>query len=87
MNERLKSYLSKGIAPEQADFVKRKDTCEQILILRQIIERAKDFNKPTYICFADSSKALDSVKWPKLWKTLLENDTPKRLEPLFRRLY
>ncbi|CAH2209487.1 jg24990 [Pararge aegeria aegeria] len=87
LNERLKSYLSKEVAPEQAGFVKGKGTREQILIVRQIIEKSREFNKATYICFVDFSKAFDSVKWPVLWKTLLEMGTPKHLVHLLRRLY
>lgn len=34
----------------------------EILIVRQIIEKAIEFNKPTYICIVDFSKALDSIK-------------------------
>ncbi|XP_037870090.1 LINE-1 retrotransposable element ORF2 protein [Bombyx mori] len=87
LNERLKTYLSKEIAPEQAGFVRRKGTREQIFIVRQIIEKAREFNRPTYICFVDFSKAFDSVKWPVLWKTLLDLGTPKHLVHLLRRLY
>ncbi|XP_012553302.2 LINE-1 reverse transcriptase homolog [Bombyx mori] len=87
VNERLKSYLSKEIAPEQAGFVKGKGTREQILTVRQIIEKSREFNKPTYLCFVDFSKAFDSVKWPKLWETVLAMGTPKHLVHLLRRLY
>lgn len=87
INERLKAYLSREIAPEQAGFVKGKGTREQILIVRQIIEKAREFNKPTYICFVDYSKAFDSVKWPMMWKTLLEMGTPQHLVHLLRELY
>lgn len=67
--------------------MKGKGTREQILTVRQIIEKAREFNKPTYICFVDFSKAFDSVKWPVLWKTLLEMGTPTHLVHLLRRLY
>lgn len=87
LNERLKAFLSKEIAPEQAGFVKGKGTREQIFIVRQIIEKAREFNKPTYICFVDFSKAFDSVKWPVLWGSLLAMGTPKHLVHLLRRLY
>ncbi|KAM3956770.1 alpha-tubulin [Aphomia sociella] len=79
--------LQTKIAPEQAGFVKGKGTREQILIVRQIIEKAREFNKPTYICFVDFSKAFDSVKWPILWRTLQEMSTPKHLVHLLRGLY
>jgi len=87
LNERLKSYLSKEIAPEQAGFVKGRGAREQILTVRQIVEKAREFNRPVFICFIDFSKAFDSVKWPKLWETLLAMGIPKHLVHLLRRLY
>ena len=79
--------MSKEIAQEQAGFVKGRGTREQILIVRQIIEMAREFNKPTYICFVDFSKAFDSVNWPRLWDVLLDMGTPQHLVHLLRRLY
>ncbi|PZC84076.1 hypothetical protein B5X24_HaOG205798 [Helicoverpa armigera] len=87
LNERLKAYLNKQIAPEQAGFVKGRGTREQILTVRQIREKSREFNKPVYICFVDFSKAFDSVKWPKLWETLAAMGVPKHLIHLLRRLY
>lgn len=49
INERLKSYSSKEITPEEAGFVKGNSICEQILVLRQIIAKAREFNKLAYI--------------------------------------
>lgn len=66
INKRLKAYLSRKLAPEQAGFGKGKRTREQILIVPQLIEKVREFNKPTYICFADVSKAFDAVEWPTL---------------------
>lgn len=87
LNERLRAYLARHISPEQAGFVKGRGTREQILILRQIIEKAREFNTPLIICFVDFSKAFDSVKWGKLWKILLEMGVPKHLVLLLRQLY
>lgn len=56
------------------------------MILSYNIEKAREFNRPTYISFVDFPKAFDSVKRAKLWKTLLEMGTPKDLVHLLRRL-
>ncbi|KAA5777939.1 hypothetical protein F3H09_32685 [Pseudomonas aeruginosa] len=80
LNERLKSCLATQIVPEQAGFVKGKGTREPILIVRQIIEKPREFNMQTFICLVDFQKAFDSVKWPHLWKTLENMGVSKHLQ-------
>ena len=87
INERLKPFLNKEISQEQAGFVKGKGTREQILNVRQIIEKAREFNTPLYICFVDFKKAFDSVKWGKLWNVLIDMEVPKHLVFIMSRLY
>ena len=36
---------------------------EQILNIRQIIEKARKFNVKAYLCFVDYKKAFDKIKW------------------------
>lgn len=87
LNTRLQAFLNREIAQEQAGFVKGRGTREQILILRQIIEKSREFNKPLFLCFVDFRKAFDTVKWSKLWNILLEMGVPQHLVYLIRRLY
>lgn len=61
INERLKAYLSKEIAPEQAGFVKGKGNREQILIIRQVIEKAREFNSQYTYALLISPKR--SIRW------------------------
>lgn len=44
INEYLKPNVSEETAPEQADFVKEENTSGQILIWRQITEKARYLN-------------------------------------------
>lgn len=83
----LQHHIFWQISPEQAGFVKGRDTREQILNLRQLIEKSREFYAPMYICFVDYSKAFDNVRWNKLWTILLEMGTLKHLVVLIRRLY
>lgn len=84
---RLRHFLDWQIPEEQVGFVSGKDTREQILNVRQIIEKAREFVKPTYLCFLDYSKAFDCVNWPRLWGILLDMGTPQYLVILLRQLY
>ena len=87
VNTRLQAYLSREIASEQAGFVKGRGTREQILTMRQIVEKAREFNIVLYVCFVDFRKAFDTIKWSKLWRALTEMGAPQHLVHLTRRLY
>lgn len=67
--------------------MKGRGTREQILVLRQIIEKAREFNIPLFICFVDFRKAFDTVIWERLWRVLLEMGVPQHLISLLQRLY
>lgn len=84
---RLKNFLEWQIPEEQAGFVTGKGTREQIMNVRQIIEKAREFGNPTFLCFLDYSKAFDCVEWSQLWKVLLDMGTPLHLVILLRQLY
>lgn len=87
MNERLKPFLLWQIPPQQAGFMKGRGTREQISNIRRIIEKAREINKPIYMCFVDYRKAFDSMKWEKLWTILREMGVPHHLRTLIQQLY
>ena len=49
----------------QAGFRKGRGTGDQIANIRWIIEKAKEFQKNTYLCFTDYAKAFDCVDHKK----------------------
>ena len=48
-------------------------------VLRWIIKKAREFQKNTYFCFIDYTKAFDCVDHHKLWKILKEMGIPDHL--------
>ncbi|KAF2884414.1 hypothetical protein ILUMI_21793 [Ignelater luminosus] len=72
LQARLQTFLTHQIAPEQAGFVNGRGTREQILNAKQLIEKAREYSVPIYLCFVDYEKAFDNVRRPKLWTTLGE---------------
>ena len=52
-----------------------------------IIEKAREFQKNTYLCFIDYAKAFDCVDNNKQWKILEEMGIPDHLTCLLRNLY
>ena len=50
-------------------------------------KKARKFQKNTYFCFIDYTKAFDYVDHNKLWKILKEMGIPDHLTCLLRNLY
>ena len=71
----------------QTGFGKGRETRGQITDIRWIIEKAREFQKNTYFCFMDYTKAFDGVDHNKLWKILKEIGVPYHLTCLLRNLY
>lgn len=79
--------MDQQIPQEQAGFVKGKGTREQVLNIRQVIEKAYEYNVPVVMCFVDYSKAFDCVSWSSLWKVLSCLGVPEHLTTLLQTLY
>ena len=63
----------------QAGFRKGIRTRDQIVNIRWLIEKAREFWKNIYFCFIDYAKAFDCVDHNKLWKILREMGIPDHL--------
>ena len=55
--------------------------------IQWIIDKAMGFQKNTFLCFIDYTKAFDWVDHDKLWKALTEMGIPDHLSCLLRSLY
>ena len=71
----------------QTGFRKGRGTRDQIVNIRWIFEKAREFQKNIYFCFIDYAKAADCVDHNKLWKILKEMGMPDHLTYLLRNLY
>ena len=69
----------------QVGFRKGRGTRDQIVNIRWIIEKAREFEKN--ICFIDHTTAFDCVYHNKLWEILQEMGIPDHLTCLLRNLY
>ena len=58
LQARLQQYVNCGLPDVQAGFRKGKGTRDQIVSIRCIMEKAREFPKITYFCFIDYAKAL-----------------------------
>ena len=59
----------------QAGFRKGRGTRDQIANILWIIEKARELQKNTYLCFIEFAKAFDCVDHNKLWKTYRDWNT------------
>ena len=71
----------------QAGFRKDRGTRDQIVNIRWIIKKAREFQKNIYFCLIDYAKAFDCVDHNKLWKILQEMGIPGHVTCLLRNLY
>ena len=83
----LQQYVNHKIPDVQAGFRKGRGTRDQIANIRQIMEKAREFQKNIYFCFIDYAKAFDCLNHNKLWKILKEMGIPDHLTHLLRNLY
>ena len=63
--------MNRELPDVQAGFRKGRGTRNQIANIREIIEKAREFQKNIYFCFIDYVKASDCVDH-KLWEILKE---------------
>ena len=71
----------------QAGFRKVRGIRDQIVKIRWIIKKAREFQKNIYFYFIDYAKAFDCVDHNKLWKILKDMGIPGHLTCLLRNLY
>ena len=64
------------IVEEQAGFISEKGTRNQIMNLKLIIEKYREYNTALYICFIDYRKAFDTVSHNKLWQIICNMGFP-----------
>ena len=80
-------YVNRELPDVQAGFRKGRGTRDQIANMRQIMEKAREFQKNIYFCFIDYGKAFDCVDHSKLQKILKEMGIPDHLTCFLRNLY
>ena len=66
LQARLQQYVNEDIPDVQAGFKKGRGTRDQIVNIRWITEKAREFQKNIYFCFTDYAKGFDYVDHNKL---------------------
>ena len=87
LQARLQQYVNCELPDVQACFRKGRGTRDQIVNIRWLIEKAREFQKNISFCFIDYAKAFDCVDHNKLWEILKEMGRPDHLICLLINLY
>ena len=87
LQARLQQYVNRELPDVQAGFRKGRGTRDQIVNIRWIMKKAREFQKNIYFCFIDYAKAFDCVDHNKLWKILKDMGISDHLICLLRNLY
>ena len=81
---RLQPYMNHELPDDQAGFRKGRGTRDQIVNIRWIMEKEREFQKNIYFCFLDYAKAFDCMDHNKLWEILKEMGIPDHLTCLLK---
>jgi len=84
---RLKGYVNRIVAEEQAGFRNGRSTIDQIFMVRPLSEKFFEMNRTLYNNFIDFRQAFDSVWQKGLWQVLRNYRIPERLVILLEDLY
>ena len=75
LQARLQQYMNHELPDVQAGFRKGRRTRNQIVNIRWIIEKAREFQKNIYFCFTDYTKAFGCVDHNKLETSSRDGNT------------
>ena len=84
---KLYQYINQELLDVQVGVRKGWGDTDQIVNIHWITKKVREFQKNTYFCFTDDTKASDCVDHNKLWKILNVIGIPDHLTCLFRNLY
>ena len=75
LQARLQQYMNCELPAVQAGFKKGRGSRDQIVNIRWIINKAREFQKNIYFCFIDYAKAFDYVDHNKLENSERDGNT------------
>ena len=87
LQPRHQQYMNQELPHVPAGFRKGRGTRDQIVNIRWIIEKAREFQKNIYFCFIGYITAFDCVHHNKLWKIPKEMGILDHLSCLLINLY
>ena len=87
LEQRVRAKVEYQLSNAQFGFRKGKGCTDAIFALRQLSEKAIEYNQPIHLVFIDQEKAFDRVNRDKLWKVLEQYDIKGQLLDNIRAIY
>lgn len=84
---RLTNILDENQPKEQAGFRSNFSTTDHIHVLRQILQKYKEYNKVYYLGFVDFNKAFDSLEHQYIWESLERQGIHKKYIRILKNIY
>ncbi|CAF3297940.1 unnamed protein product, partial [Rotaria sp. Silwood2] len=84
---RVQDLMDKQLLEEQAGFRSNRSTIDQIFILKMIMEKSRNNNKPLHMCFIDIMKAYDSIDRALLWQICRHYGLSEKIVRMLQLLY
>lgn len=72
---------------EQQRFRSGRSCVDAVFVLRQIVEKSIEYNKPAYLCFIDRTKAFDRIKLESITHLLYNRDIPMNIVRTIEDIY
>ena len=87
LHEKLQAIIDPQLLESQCGFQKGCGTTDQIWVMRQIIERAVEYNAAAHLCFMDLTKAYNSVDRKAFVSILKSYKVPDHLIDIVKEMY
>ena len=85
---RLKPWAEAHLRENQCGFRSGRSCADQLFTLRILMEKAREYHQPLYICFIDLQKAYDSVSRESLWRILRSSfNLPQKVLSIIQALH
>lgn len=87
ITKRLESKLDFYQPPEQAGFRSGYGTNDHLQVIKTLIEKSVEYNKPLVLVFVDYEKAFDSIKQKEMFKALADCRVDHRYSAILQHIY
>ncbi|PZC85873.1 hypothetical protein B5X24_HaOG215235 [Helicoverpa armigera] len=84
---RIETTLEESQPKEQAGFRRNYSTIDHIHVLRQILQKYKEYNKTYYLAFVDYNKAFDTIEHGFIWEALRTQGVPTKYIRILQNVY
>ncbi|KAJ8735284.1 hypothetical protein PYW07_006904 [Mythimna separata] len=84
---RITSTLDEHQPKEQAGFRSKYSTVDHIHVLRQVLQKYKEYNKSYYLAYVDYNKAFDSLEHEYIWEALQYQGIQEKYIRILKNIY